>query len=137
MIRVMIERQPAGEDAAIADFLPLARAAALAHERLFPDQPTKDAKTLDVIALALSTLIAVYQREESGALRLVSEPELAVGRFTRGAMRLEIAGRPPLRFLAVSRSALYAAIEKLPQDALAGARASLTMRQSPRSPSQP
>src|ERR1051326_1376743 len=108
----MIERQPTGEDAAIMEYLPLARAAALAHDRLFPDQTTKDAKTLDVIALALSTLISIYEREESGALRLVTESELGAGRFTRGAMRLEIAGRSPLRFLAVSRTAFYAAIEK-------------------------
>jgi len=131
MMLVMIERQPTGEET-VADYLPLARAAALAHDRLFPDQGSKDAKTLDVIALALSTLLQIYEREESGALRLVSESELAVGRFTRGAMRLEIAGRAPLRFLAVSRTAFYAALEKLPQDSLAAARASLTLRHSPR-----
>ena len=54
----------------MADFIPLARAAALAHERLFPEQPSKDYKTLDVIALALSALVPLYQRDmESGALR--------------------------------------------------------------------
>ena len=45
------------------DFIPLARAAAIVHERLFPEHPTKDAKTLDVIALALSTLMPLYQRD--------------------------------------------------------------------------
>ncbi|HYR35973.1 MAG TPA: hypothetical protein VEQ87_16900, partial [Burkholderiales bacterium] len=72
------------------DFIPLARAAALAHERLFPEQPSKDFKTLDVIALALSSLMPLYQRDmESGALRAVEEAELAAGRFTRGATTLE------------------------------------------------
>ena len=44
-------------DAAAAEFIPLARAAALVHDRLFPDQAVKESKTLDVIALALSALI--------------------------------------------------------------------------------
>ena len=108
----MIERQPTGEDAAIMEYLPLARAAALAHDRLFPDQTTKDAKTLDVIALALSTLISIYEREESGALRLVTESELGAGRFTRGAMRLEMWG-------AHRKSGLLAKVAGLPVEIVA------------------
>jgi hypothetical protein len=120
----------------MADFIPLARAAALAHERLFPDQTSKDYKTLDVIALALSALIPLYQRDmESGALRALAEGEITAGRFTRGATTLEFPNRPPLRFLVVSRESLAGAIQKLQDDSLLAARVSLTLRQSPKTTS--
>lgn len=45
------------------DFIPLARAAALAHARVFPGESVREMKTLDVLALALSTLVPLYQRE--------------------------------------------------------------------------
>jgi hypothetical protein len=122
---------PADRDAAAAQFIPLARAAALAHDRLFPEQPAKESKTLDVIALALSALLPLYQRDmESGALHPVAESDVAAGRFTRGATTLEIPNRPPLRFLVVSRGELPGAIEKLMSDALTAGRVSLTLRQS-------
>ena len=133
----MAERREAHETTAASDYIPLARAALLAHDRLFPDQAEKDAKTLDVIAIALSALIPLYQRGESGALRPVTEAELAAGRFTRGAARLELAGQAPLRFLVVSRSALQSARQKLAQDSLAAARISLTLRQSPPGSARP
>jgi hypothetical protein len=118
----------------MADFIPLARAAALAHERLFPEQTSKDYKTLDVIALALSALIPLYQRDmESGALRAIAEGEITAGRFTRGATTLEFPNRPPLRFLVVSRESLAGAIQKLQDDSLLAARVSLALRQSPKS----
>jgi hypothetical protein len=116
---------------AAMEFIPLARAAALAHERLFPNQPTKDFKTLDVIALALSCAMPLYQRDmESGALRALEEAELASGRFTRGATTLEFANRPPLRYLVVSREQLPAAIDRLLSDSLLAARVAPTLRQS-------
>jgi hypothetical protein len=122
----------------MADFIPLARAAALVHERLFPEQPSKDYKTLDVIALALSVLIPLYQRDmESGALRALEETEITAGRFTRGATTLEFPNRPPLRFLVVSRESLAGAIQKLQDDSLVAARVSLTLRQSPKTTSSP
>jgi len=130
----MAER-PEPREAAATDFIPLARAAALAHDRLFPEHPSKDAQTLDVLALALSALMPLYQRDmETGALRPVGEQELERGRFTRGATRLEAANREPLRFLVVSRAELGAAIDKLARDSLVAARVSLTLRQSPRNP---
>lgn len=99
------------------EFIPLARAAAMAHERLFPDRPTKDSKLLDLLALALSDLVPLYQRDmESGALRALEEAEIASGRFTRGATTLEYRNRPPLRFLVVSLSELDAALPKLAQE---------------------
>jgi len=129
-------RQDPNRDAAAAQFIPLARAAALAHDRLFPEQTVKDAKTLDLLALALSALIPLYQRDmESGALRALGEEDVAAGRFTRGAMRLEFADRPPLRFLVVSRERLAGAIQKLQDDSLLAARVSLTLRQSPKATS--
>ena len=120
------------------DFIPLARAAAIVHERLFPEHPGKDAKTLDVIALALSTLMPLYQRDmESGALHALAEAELAAGRFTRGATTLEFPDRPPLRYLVVKRAELDRAARALMSDALTAARVSLTLRQSPRNTSRP
>jgi hypothetical protein len=124
--------QDSNRDAAAAQFIPLARAAALAHDRLFPGQSVKDAKTLDLLALALSALIPLYQRDmETGALRALGEEDVAAGRFTRGAMRLEFASRPPLRFLVVSREQLGGAIETLVRDALVAARVGPTLRQKP------
>jgi hypothetical protein len=100
-----------------ADFIPLARAAALVHGRLFPGESVMDAKTLDLLAVAISALIPLYQRDmESGALRPVEDTAVARGRFTRGAARLEFPDRPPLRFLLVPRSALYAAMDTLARD---------------------
>ena len=122
-------------DAAAAQFIPLARAAALAHDRLFPEHPSKDTKTLDVIALALSALMPLYQRDmESGALHAVSEEDIAAGRFTHGAARLEFPNREPMRFLVVSREQLAAAIERVAHDWLVAGRVSLTVRQKPRNP---
>ena len=115
------------------DFIPLARAASLAHERLFPDQPSKDFKTLDVIALALSSLVPLYQRDlATDALRRLDEAEIGAGRFTRGATTLEFTDRPPLRYLVVSRESLNGAIERLMGDALLAGRVSLTLRQGRR-----
>ena len=111
------------------DYLPLARAAALAHEHLYPDHPQKDSKTLDVLALALSALIPLYQRDmETGAVRRLSEDELVAGRFTRGATTVEFANRPPLRFLLVERSAIHGAVQRLMEDSLVSARLRLAIR---------
>jgi hypothetical protein len=100
-----------------AEFIPLARAAALAHDRLFPGHGVKDAKTLDVIALALSALVPLYQGNvENGMLAALDAGEIARGRFTRGATRLEFPDREPLRFLLVSRQDLYPAIDALAKD---------------------
>ena len=116
-----------------SDYIPLPRAASLAHERLFPGS-AKDAKTLDVLALALSALVPLYQRDmETGELRPLSGEEVQAGRFTRGATRLEIPGREPLRFLVVPREGVDGALAKLASDVVLAARVSLTLRQSPRS----
>ena len=104
-------------------FIPLARAAILAHERIFPGQASKDAKTLDVLALALSALIPLYRREErSDEVTALAAALVASGRFTRGATRLEFRDRPPLGSLMVSRADLGAALEKLARDAQVAAR---------------
>ena len=94
------------------DLIPLARAAALAHNRVFPGESVRDMKTLDLLALALSTLLPLYQREsEKDTPRRLDATEVAAGRFTRGATRLERPNRPPLRFLMVARADLPAALE--------------------------
>lgn len=106
-------------EAGSQDYLPLARAAALAHEQLYPDQPHKETKTLDILALALSALVPLYQRDmDSGAVRRLPEGELGAGRFTRGATTLEFPHRPPLRFLLVERAALHGAIQRLMGDSV-------------------
>jgi hypothetical protein len=99
------------------ELIPLARAAALAYARLFPGETVKDAKTLDLLAVALSALVPLYQQDvENGPLRRVADADLARGRFTRGAARLEFAAGPPLRFLLVPRGALHRAIETIAHD---------------------
>lgn len=107
------------------DLIPLARAAALAHNRVFPGESVRDMKTLDLLALALSTLVPLYQREgEKNAPRALDKADIAAGRFTRGATRLEFTNRPTLRFLMVSRRDLSAALEALANDAAAISRIS-------------
>jgi hypothetical protein len=114
----MAERYDSVRDAEAAEYLPLARAAALVHARLFPQESAKDVKTLDLLGLAISALIPLYQRDmKSGAVRALEAADVARGRFSRGASRLEIAGRAPLRFLLVSCRELYPAIERITKDA--------------------
>ncbi|HET7366463.1 MAG TPA: hypothetical protein VFJ70_23060 [Burkholderiales bacterium] len=121
-------REPIGPE-----FIPLARVAAMVHDRLFPEHACKESKTLDVIALALSAVVPLYRRDsESGAVERVSEQDLATGRFSRGATTLEFGNRSPLRFLVVAREDLSRAIETLVRDSVTAARVSLTLRQSPR-----
>ena len=100
-----------------AEYIPLARAATLLYARLFPGDKVKDAKTLDLLAVAISARMPLYQQEvENGPVRQVAEREIARGRFTRGAARLEVPDRAPLRFLLVPRAALYAALESIAAD---------------------
>lgn len=104
-------------------FVPLARAAIIAHDRLFAGQATKDAKALDMVALALSSLMPIYRRDETtDTVERLSDAQLSAGRFTRGATRLEFRDRPALRSLMVSRDELPGALEKLLRDSLAAAR---------------
>jgi hypothetical protein len=117
--------------AALQDYIPLARAAAISHDELFPEQEVKESKALDVIALALSVLIPLYQRDDGGALHPLGENELATGRFTRGATTLEFPNRPALRSLVVSREQLHGAINALREDAVIIGRMSLTRRHQP------
>jgi hypothetical protein len=117
------------------EFIPLARAASLAHARVFPGQSVREMKTLDVLALVLSTLVPLYQREsEKDAPRALDKAALAEGRFTRGATRLERAGRAPLRFLVVARRDLSSALEALAKDAAAISRISGLTRPPPQQP---
>lgn len=58
-------------------YLPLWRAVAIAHGRLFPEQPDGDAKLLDVIVLALSALIPIYRRDANGGLHELLDAEIA------------------------------------------------------------
>jgi hypothetical protein len=62
-----------------------------------------------------------HQESEKGALRPVEKAELARGRFTRGATRLEFGDRPPLRFLLVPRRELTPAIDSIAKDPLLAA----------------
>jgi hypothetical protein len=104
-----------------AELIPLARAAALAYGRLFPDERVKDAKTLDLLAVAISARVPLFCQQDKENVRAVEQAELARGRFTRGAARLEFGDRPPLRFLLVPRRELTPAIDSIAKDALLAA----------------
>ena len=99
--------------------IPLSKAVAQAHRRLFPDEPYRDPKTLEAIALALSALMPFYRQNSD---RELTEPELLAERFTESAMER----------LAVSTVRLEAALVTLQVGSLEMARVTLTMRQSPR-----
>ena len=119
------------------EYVPLARAAVLVHERLFPEEKLKETKTLDLLALAISSATTLYQRDEAtGEIRPLPAEEVADGVFTRGATRLEFPDRPALRFLVVRRDALEGAIKALVDDPLVAGRVSLTLRQGPKSVSR-
>ena len=99
--------------------IPLSTAVAQAHRRLFPDEPGRDPKTLEAIALALSALMPIYRANSE---RELTEPELLAERFTEPAMAR----------LAVSTVRLEAALVTMQVASLEMARVTLTMRQSPR-----
>ena len=99
--------------------IPLSTAVAQAHRRLFPDEPYRDPKTLEAIALALSALMPIYRANSE---RELTEPELLAERFTDSAMAR----------LAVSTVRLEAALVTMQVASLEMARVTLTMRQSPR-----
>ena len=106
-------------DAEAAEYLPLPRAAALVYARLFPQARVKDVKTLDLLGVAISAHIALYQREmRSGSVRALEADRIARGRFARGASRLELPGGEPLTFLLVSRAEFYRTIDAIARDPL-------------------
>jgi hypothetical protein len=109
----------------MGDLVPLGRAAILAHDRLCPGQEVKDAKALDLLALALSALVPLYQRDaRSDAVEQLAATVIAAGRFTRGATRLEFPDRAPLGSLMVSRADLARALDTLARDPALAARLS-------------
>ena len=104
-------------------FIQLSKAVTEAHRRLFPDEPSRNSKTLQVIALALTALIPIYRRE---SVRELTEPELLAEKFTMEAME----------DLIVAQIRFEAALKTMQLQSLDTARASLTLRQSPRVPSR-
>src|SRR5262245_16493265 len=102
-----------------SNFIELSKAVARAHSRLFPDEGYEDPRTLQVIALALTDLMPIYCREDHHQL---TEPELVRERFTGAAMEK----------LLVSATRFQAALDTMQVPSLDQARASLTLRQSPR-----
>jgi hypothetical protein len=102
-----------------SNFIALSKAVARAHSRLFPDEPYKDPRTLQVIALALTDLMPIYRRQDQQQL---TEPELVGARFTPADMEQ----------LVVSKVRFEAALDTMQAASLDQARASLTLRQSPR-----
>ena len=103
-------------------YIPLSQAVALAHRRLFPDDPFQEARTLQTIALAFTALMPIYRRDSE---RELTEPELAAERFSAASMER----------LAVSKLRFEAALQTLQMESLDLARASMTLRQSPRATS--
>ena len=103
-------------------FISLSKAVAQAHGRLFPHEPERDPRTLQVIALALTDLIPMYWRDaRTGDSHQLTEPELAAAQFTRAVMEL----------LFVPKKRFEVALDTLQIAALDQARTSLTMRQGP------
>lgn len=100
-------------------YIPLSKAVAQAHHRLFPDEPVRDPKTLQAIALAFTALMPIYR---AGSQQQLTEPELVRERFTEAAMEELIVSK--VRFDAVIATLQVASLDM--------ARVSLTMRQSPR-----
>lgn len=100
-------------------YIPLSKAVAQAHRRLFPDEPVRDPKTLQTIALAFTALMPIYRASSEQQL---TEPELLSERFTESGMEQ----------LVVSQVRFDAVIATLQVASLDMARVSLTMRQSPR-----
>ena len=100
-------------------YIPLSRAVAQAHRRLFPDEPVRDPRTLQTIALAFTELMPIYRASSKQQL---TEPELVNERFTESGMEE----------LIVSKVRFDAVIATLRVASLDAARVSLTMRQSPR-----
>ena len=100
-------------------YIPLSKAVAQAHRRLFPDEPVRDPKTLQTIALAFTALMPIYRADSEQQL---TEPELLNERFTESGMEQLIVSK--VRFDAVIATMQVASLDI--------ARVSLTMRQSPR-----
>jgi hypothetical protein len=98
-------------------YIPLSKAVAQAHRRLFPDEPVRDLKTLQTIALAFTALMPIYRASSEQQL---TEPELINERFTESAMEE----------LLVSKVRFEAALATMQVASLDMARASLTLRQS-------
>lgn len=107
-----------------SNFIALSNAVSRAHSRLFPEEPYKDLRTLQVIALALTDLMPMYWRDaRTGERHELTEIELAASTFTPAAMEI----------LSVSRVRFEAALDTMQAASLDQARVSLTLRQSPRS----
>jgi hypothetical protein len=100
-------------------FIPLSKAVAQAHRRLFPDEPVRELKTLQTIALAFTALMPIYRASSEQQL---TEPELVNERFTESGMEE----------LMVSKVRFEAALATMQVTSLDMARVSLTLRQSPR-----
>ena len=100
-------------------YIALSKAVAQAHRRLFPDEPNRDPRTLRTIALALSALMPIYRKSTQAQL---TELELEAERFTAAGMEE----------LMVSARMFQNALDAMQVESLDMARASLTLRQSPR-----
>jgi hypothetical protein len=117
MLRIVLDAQPD------SSFIVLSKAVRRAHSRLFPEESYKDPRTLQVIALALSDMLPLYWRDaRTGERHELTAPELAAAQFTPAVM--EILSVPKRRF--------EAALDTMQVASLDQARASLTLRQSPR-----
>ena len=104
-------------------FIVLSKAVVRAHSRLFPEESYKNPRTLQVIALALTELLPMYWLDaRTGERHQLTEAELAAAQFTKAMMEL----------ISVPNRRFEAALEMMQSASLEEARASLTLRQSPR-----
>jgi hypothetical protein len=100
-------------------YIALSTAVKRAHGRLFPDEPERDPRTLRTIALALTALMPIHRK---GSQVQLTELELTAERFTPAGMEE----------LLVSERLFENALAAMQVESLDLARASLTLRQSPR-----
>ena len=100
-------------------YIALSKAVAQANRKLFPDEPSRDPRTLRTIALALSALMPFYRKSTGAQL---TELELVAESFSASSMEE----------LMVTARLFQNALEAMQVESLDVARASLTLRQSPR-----
>lgn len=104
-----------------ATMIPLPSAVTACFERIFPGEKQGDKRLRDVIALALSELMAIYRTDGNGGLCKLTDAEIVAEGLLRDPGKL-----------LVSRDALERAMARLQAQPLDVVRARLALRQGPR-----
>ncbi|OGA61540.1 MAG: hypothetical protein A3G81_06785 [Betaproteobacteria bacterium RIFCSPLOWO2_12_FULL_65_14] len=105
-----------------APMIPLPNAVTACFEHIFPGEKDRDKRLRDVIALALSELIAIYRTDGDGGLCKLTDAEIVAEGLLRDPGKL-----------LVSRDDLERAMARLQGESLDTARVRLALRHSPKS----